>query len=141
MRFGQLVRVRVEVSRGGRVKRRSDGRFHYVSPWPAPFAYGCAPDAPLAGDGDAQDAILLGVDAPAGAVVEGWLVGRVAVVDDGLADDKWIVCAHRRPTPDEVRSVERFFRRYALGKGLLARWRGGQGVRVGAIDWEPDPAS
>ena len=53
------VDVVIEVARGGFVKRGSNGRVDFISPWPCPFNYGSVPTL-LGLDGDLLDAVVLG---------------------------------------------------------------------------------
>ena len=130
------VEVRVEVTRGSRLKRREDGRIQYVSPWATPFNYGSVLGFPLAADGAAQDAVLLGPPCPRGARVWGRRVGVMELLDDGLSDPKWIVLPEGLAlgAEDEL-VVERFFQRYARYKSLYARLRGRPGVELGELIW------
>ena len=133
---GQRVEVLVEVPRGGRVKLRPDGRLQYISPWAAPFNYGSVPAAPVAPDGDAQDAFLLGPPRRIGERVPGRLVGIARVLDEGVRDDKWLVAPLGHPDdPEERARVARFFHRYLLGKALLAFVRRTASARVLGLDW------
>lgn len=136
MGLGRVVRVEVEVPRGGRLKFRPDGRLQYASPWACPFNYGCVPDAPLADDGDPQDAVLLGPRTAPGALVEGRVVGVVAVQDDGRRDDKWVVAPMGlAPSDGDRERVQRFFWRFQVGKRLLAAVRGTGPAEVLSITW------
>ena len=119
---GVEVTVRIEVPRGGLVKRRADGRLDYVSPVPCPFNYGSVPDR-TGGDGDPQDAVLLGPRRPAGHEERTTVRAVVRFVDGGLRDDKWI-CGPREPTRAERALVTGFFRGYAAFKAALNRARG-----------------
>lgn len=126
------VEVVVEVPRGGRVKRRSDGSIRYLSPFASPFNYGCVPGT-RAADGEPLDALVLGPPLARGTVGRWAVHGVVRFVDGGVVDDK-LVCGHRPPDPDELRALDRFFRRYARVKGLLSRLRGGGRTRF--LGWE-----
>ncbi|MEZ4319316.1 MAG: inorganic diphosphatase [Myxococcota bacterium] len=138
MEWSRRLVVEIEVPRGSRVKRHPDGRLQYASPWRSPFNYGFVPDAPLAPDGDPQDALFLGPRLDAGVRASGWGVGCVRVTDGGRPDDKWVVA----PDGYEVRPADRlavadFFVRYARWKTVLARLRGRSGAEVHGIDWVP----
>ena len=130
---GTEVTVLIEVPRGGVVKRRADGGVDYVSVVPSPFNYGCVPDV-AGGDGDPQDAVLLGGRRPRGhrerAVV--WAVVRF--VDAGRPDDKWI-CGDHPPSRVEKAVVIGFFALYARLKGALYRLRGERG-ETRFLGWE-----
>ena len=58
----------IEVPRGAFVKRDAEGRIDLVSPIPAPFNYGRVMGV-LGGDGEPQDAIVLGPRLPRGHTV------------------------------------------------------------------------
>lgn len=132
------ARVRVEVRRGSRIKRGSDGGIDFLSPIPCPFDYGSVLGEEGA-DGDPADAVLLGGPRVRGSVHELQVLGRVRFVDAGLQDDKWI-CGEGAPTEGERRELDRFFRAYARVKGLLAparRLRGGPSgrTRFEGVEW------
>jgi inorganic pyrophosphatase len=120
--LGETVLVRVEVPRGGFVKRRADGGIDFVSPVPCPFNYGSVPGT-LAPDGDAVDAVLLGPRRLPGDEARVTVVAIVHFVDAGLADPK-LVCAAGAPSRRELLGVVAFFRFYALCKAALHRVRG-----------------
>lgn len=132
--IGRDVVVRVEIGRGHHVKRKDDGSVDFVSPWPAPFNYGCLPDVP-GGDGDPLDAILLGPTRARGEDVPARVVGVVHWRDHGLVDDK-LVCAVGPLTAAERALVERFFTWYAPLRHLvdLAKLRPGR-LRTERIEW------
>jgi inorganic pyrophosphatase len=118
--------IRIEVPRLGLVKRRGDGRVDFVSPVPCPYNYGSVVGT-LAPDGDPCDAVVLGPRLPAGTVRRVPLRGAVGFVDAGTADPK-LVCADAPLTPSERRGLLRFFRVYAVLKGLLNAARGRRGA-------------
>ncbi len=122
------VTVRVEVPRGGRVKRELHGakpQFDYWSPIASPFNYGFIEG--LAGaDGDPLDAVLLGPTVESGARISCEILGVVRFIDAGQPDDKW-VCGNAALTPQDIRRIERFFRRYAWLKRPLQWLRGDRG--------------
>jgi inorganic pyrophosphatase len=132
--IGRDVVVRVEIGRGGHIKPKADGSVDWVSPWPAPFNYGCLPDE-LGGDGDPLDAILLGPTRARGDDVPARVVGVVRYRDRGLVDDK-LVCTPGRITVEERRLVERFFRWYAPLRHIvdLIKLRPGRSWTDG-IEW------
>lgn len=115
------LEVVIEIPRGSFVKRGSTGRVDFVSPLPCPFNYGSVPEL-LGREGDLLDAVVLGPRLPRGAraAVRAW--GAVVLTDRGMSDDK-LVCSRQPLTAAERRWVLRFFRFYALCKGLLNRWR------------------
>ncbi|MBA2320600.1 MAG: inorganic diphosphatase [Deltaproteobacteria bacterium] len=118
--LGTVVRVRVEVPRGGRVKRGPTGAVELVSPVGCPFDYGAIP-ALHAADGDPADAVILGPPRRAGEDALLVVHGVVHFRDRGIADDKW-VCGDV-PTEAEKRRILRFFRWYARLKTLRRPWR------------------
>lgn len=126
------IEVLVEVPRGGRVKRRSDGRFGYLSPFASPFNYGCVPGT-TAPDGEPLDALVLGPALPRGTVRRWPVHGVVRFLDAGLVDDK-LVCGPEPPTAADLAAIDRFFRRYALVKAAIGRWRGAGPTRF--LGWE-----
>lgn len=124
-----LVRVRIEVARGGHVKRRPDGTVDLVSPFPCPFNYGSVLDRPMAEDGDPPDAIVLGARLPRGAVVRARWVATVEFVDAGRQDPKAVcVALGSSIASGERRRVLRFFARYAWAKRLLQAARRERGA-------------
>lgn len=122
VRAGDRVSVRVELARGARLKRRTDGRIDFVSPLACPFVYGAVPGE-RSGDGDPLDAVVLGVQAGPGQLLHDLpVVGVVRFVDCGHPDDKLICSA--QPFGDRQRAqVQVFFQRYARAKRWLARLR------------------
>ncbi len=117
------VTVRIEVPRGGFVKREG-ARVEYVSPVPCPFNYGCVPDRP-APDGDPLDALVLGPRLAIGAEVDVPVHAVARFLDDGAVDDK-LVCGPD-PTDAELRAIARFFRVYAIARRWMNRARGHHG--------------
>jgi inorganic pyrophosphatase len=117
----ERLTVRIEVARGGRVKRRPDGSIDFVSPFASPFAYGSVVDT-MAADGDPEDALVLGAAPARGTTVVYPVWGRVRFVDAGLEDPKWVV-GPQEPTLVDWAQVETFFVRYAWAKRLLYRLR------------------
>jgi inorganic pyrophosphatase len=128
------VDVIVEVPRGGLVKRRADGGVDYLSPLPCPFNYGSVPGR-TGGDGDPQDAVLLGPRRPKGHVERTRVHAIVRFRDAGRVDDKW-VCGPEAPTEAEKRLVLGFFRAYAIAKRVLQRARGLTG-ETALLGWDP----
>jgi inorganic pyrophosphatase len=117
----------VEHPRGSFHKRGGDGRVDVVSPLPCPWNYGSVPGT-VAADGAPVDVIVLGRRLPAGTHVHLPVVARVAFVDDGVPDDKWVLSATPL-THGQEQALARFFRLYVWLKRGLARVRG----RTGAI--------
>ncbi len=114
--LGAEVEVVLEVPRFSFVKRRPDGRVHFVSPLPTPFNYGSVQNT-LAEDGDPLDAVVLGPRRPRGASVRGRLLGVLAFVDHGLWDPKLVV--GERLGSRDARALEHFFSVYARAKRFL----------------------
>jgi inorganic pyrophosphatase len=122
--FPDELEVVIDVPRFGFVKHKDDGSIDFVSPLPCPFNYGSVPDT-LSGDGDREDAIVLGPRLAAGSQLVVPVRARVAFIDRGLPDGKWI-CSHV-PLSDLDRSrLRRFFALYARAKQLLYLLRGTQ---------------
>ena len=120
-----LVEVVIEVSRGSFVKRGSLGHVDFVSPLPCPYNYGSVPTH-IGLEGDLLDAVVLGPRLPLGSTVRVTAWGAVTLVDRGIADDK-LICGVTPPTSADRKAVLRFFRLYAMCKGLLNAWRGRPG--------------
>lgn len=113
------VSVTIEVPRGAFIKRDAHGQVDLVSPVPAPFNYGRI-EGVVGGDGEPQDAIVLGARLPRGHVVQLPVQAVVRFVDRGQRDDKW-VCSPSTPTRFERRAVIGFFGVYAQLKRLRDR--------------------
>ena len=120
-----VVDVVIEVPRGSFLKRGSLGHVDFVSPLPCPYNYGSVPTH-IGLEGDLLDAVVLGPRLPFGSTVTVTAWGAVTLVDRGLADDK-LICSATPPTSADRRAVLRFFRFYAMCKGLLNLWRGRSG--------------
>lgn len=111
------LRVRIEVPRGAFVKRSADdARVELVSPVPCPFNYGSVLDT-RGDDGDPWDAVVLGRRLARGSVVEHRVWGRIAFVDGGAQDPKWVVGAQPPGRRDWVQ-LRLFFSAYGLLKNL-----------------------
>lgn len=128
------VTVLVEVSRGGQVKRRTDGSVDFVSPLPSPFNYGCL-EGTMAPDGDPLDALVLGPRLSAGTRVEREVLAVYGFLDRGALDPK-LVCGRAPLRPSQRRQVERFFWIYARLKRGLQRIRR-QPEPTEALGWLP----
>jgi inorganic pyrophosphatase len=115
------VEVIVEVPRGSFLKRGSTGRVDFISPLPCPYNYGSVPTH-IGLEGDLLDALILGPRLPLGTRLRVQAWGAVTLTDRGMSDDK-LVCAERAPTASQRRALLRFFRFYAVCKGLLNVWR------------------
>ena len=132
----ESVEVLIEVPKGGFIKRELDGtvrsgvfarvlgpgRVDFVSPVPSPFNYGCVPGWPGA-DGDPVDVVVLGPRLRAGERVARDVVGVVRFWDAGDVDDK-LVAGEGRLTEPQRKALARFFRIYALARGVLNKRRG-----------------
>lgn len=115
------VEVVIEVPRGSFLKRGSTGRVDFVSPLPCPFNYGSVP-AFVGREGDLLDAVVLGPRLRFGTRVRVTAWGAVTLTDRGMSDDK-LICSAQPVSAAECRRVLRFFRFYALCKGVLNRLR------------------
>lgn len=119
------VEVVIEVSRRSFVKRTPKGRVAFVSPWPSPFNYGSVVGT-RAPDGDPLDAIVLGPRLARGTRLIVPVVAEFRFLDAGIDDPK-LICSALPFGRRERAAVERFFRRYAIAKGLVGRLRGAPG--------------
>ncbi len=115
----ETVLVRIEVPRGGLIKRElhGEGSVDFVSPIPSPFNYGYVPDSEAA-DGDPIDALVLGERRSVGEEVEMPVVAYVRFVDAGKADHKLVV-AEGEVSDAQLARIKAFFRMYALAKRML----------------------
>jgi inorganic pyrophosphatase len=120
-----LVKVVIEVPRGSFLKRGSLGHVDFVSPLPCPYNYGSVPTH-IGLEGDLLDAVVLGPRLAFGTTLTITAWGAVTLVDRGVADDK-LICSTCPVTSAQRKAVLRFFRFYALCKGLLNLWRGRSG--------------
>lgn len=111
------VEVVIEVPRGSFLKRGSTGRIDFISPLPCPFNYGSIP-AYLGMEGDLLDAVVLGLPLAFGTRLRTKAWGAVTLTDRGLQDDK-LICSLHGLTPADREGVLKFFRRYAVCKGML----------------------
>ena len=131
--FPDTLEVVIEVPRMGFIKRKDDGSIDYISPLPCPFNYGSVPNT-LSGDGDREDALVLGPRLERGARVRVPVVACVRFVDAGLPDPKW-VCSEGPMSADDRKRVVGFFSFYARSKTLLNALRGKpSGTRYEGID-------
>ena len=104
-------------------KYKDDGTVDYASPIPCPFNYGSIPNT-VSGDGDRQDAIVLGKKVK--GEVESELRGIVNFLDEGKDDAKWI-CSANPITFFEKLQLLTFFHVFGLAKKVLNRVRGKKG--------------
>ena len=134
----QHVTVRVEVPRGGRVKRELHGeqpKFDYWSPIGSPFNYGFIEGHP-GEDGDPLDALVLGEPAEAGALLPCIVLGVIRFIDAGQPDDKW-VCGNAPISDGDIRKINWFFQAYSWIKKPL-QWLRGERGQTAFIGFERD---
>ena len=126
MKLPDSVDVLIEVPKGGFVKRELDERggtrIDFISPVPCPFNYGCVPEWP-GQDGDPMDVVVLGPRLKGGQRYERSVVAIVRFWDAGKVDDK-LVASDGPMTPGQRRALTRFFRVYALARGVLNMRKG-----------------
>jgi inorganic pyrophosphatase len=120
-----IVDVVIEVPRGSFLKRGSNNHVDFVSPMPCPYNYGSVPTH-IGLEGDLLDALVLGPRLPLRTTVRVTAWGAVTVMDRGMVDDK-LICSGTRLTSAERKAVLRFFRIYAMCKGMLNACRGQSG--------------
>jgi inorganic pyrophosphatase len=120
--FPLRVLVEIEVPRWSFLKHQSGKGVEYISPLPCPYNYGFVPDT-RAGDGEAQDAIVLGRRLPRGTRVDVRVLGRVLFLDAGVHDDKWI-CGTEPMRALDRSSLHAFFTMYSRVRSLLNLVRG-----------------
>ncbi|MCZ6876394.1 MAG: inorganic diphosphatase [bacterium] len=113
--------VCIEIPRGSFVKRGTDQRIDFVSPFPCPFNYGSV-DTFIGGDGDLLDAVVLGPRLPRGTRVEVDVHGVIGFTDHNIYDDK-LICSDHPLRPLERWLILLFFRFYARCKQLLNLYR------------------
>lgn len=128
MNSSHTIEVRIEVERGSFIKRNPEGHIDFISPIPSPFAYGSVLGT-CAADGDPEDALVVGPSVPRGASVCLPVWGQVRFIDAGVEDHKWVL-SPTAPSAMEWRTIESFFRFYAVTKRLLYMLRSRQGVVV-----------
>ena len=126
MQWPEQLEVEVEVPRRGFIKRRDDGSVDYVSPVPCPFNYGSVPGT-VSGDGDREDAVVLGRRLDRGTRVKLPVVACVDFLDAGEHDPKWICGSGPLEAADRLR-VAAFFGFYARAKTVLNALRGKRGA-------------
>jgi inorganic pyrophosphatase len=132
--------VTIEVRKGSRVKRGSQGEIDFLSPVSCPWNYGSA-IGHIGADGEPVDVIVLGPPQDRGAVLEVMLQGRIPFIDAGVQDDKW-VAAEAPLSPEEIAEVEAFFVRYARAKTWAGRLQLRKGkASAGAYEILSPPAA
>lgn len=119
------VEVVIEIPRGSFLKRGSSGRIDFISPLPCPYNYGSVPKY-IGGEGDYLDAVVLGPRLAAGSRVRVNAYGAIGLSERFMYDDK-LICATTAVSARQCRQVLRFFRVYALCKGVLNLMRGKRG--------------
>ena len=126
--------VTIETPKFSFIKRKDNGSIDYISPFPCPFNYGSVPGT-LSGDGDREDAVVLGKRLKMGVTLEVPVVAVVRFVDKGEDDPKYI-CSYYKITNSEKMIVVGFFKFYAFAKGLLNKLRGKKGkTKFAGIDF------
>jgi inorganic pyrophosphatase len=125
MNSSHTIEVCIEVERGSFIKRRPDGQIDFISPIPSPFSYGSVLGTSAA-DGDPEDALVVGQSVTRGESVRLPVWGQVRFIDGGVEDHKWVLSSTAL-TPIQWRSIEHFFRFYAVTKRLLYAFRSQQG--------------
>ena len=123
--LGEEIELVIEVSRFSFVKRRPDGRVHFVSPVPTLFNYGSVPNT-RAADGDPLDVLLPGPRLRRGARRRAHVLGVVDFLDGGAPDPKIVAGAPgARLGTWERAQVTTFFQVYARAKRVLDPAGGG----------------
>ena len=119
------LEVVIEIPFGSFLKRGSNGKIDFVSPFPCPFNYGSVEEF-VGLEGDLLDAVVLGPRLPLGTRVTMRAFGAVGLTDRGLYDDKLICCHHPLGWWQRL-WVLLFFTFYAKCKWLLNLFRGHAG--------------
>lgn len=119
------VEVVIEIPKGSFLKRGSEGRIDFVSPFPCPFNYGSVRQY-IGGEGDYLDAVVLGPRLPIGVTVLAHAYGAVGMSERFMYDDK-LICSSGPITDSQQRAILLFFRLYAQCKGLFNCMRGQRG--------------
>ena len=119
------VKVVIEIPRGSFIKRGSNGKVDFVSPFPCPFNYGSIENY-RGLEGDYLDAVVLGPRLAPGTRVTIQAFGAVGLTDRNLYDDK-IICSTCPIGARQRLLILGFFSLYAKCKVLLNWWRGYSG--------------
>ena len=119
-KLGELVTVRIEVSKGSLIKRNGAGTVDFVSPLPSPFNYGSVVGSPAAEDGEPVDAVVLGSPLRRGCEISVPVRAVVRFLDAGHADDKLVCKRHELNWRDRAR-LRLFFYTYSRLK-TWANW-------------------
>ncbi|MFM2163230.1 MAG: hypothetical protein RLZZ383_2742 [Pseudomonadota bacterium] len=133
--LGDEVLIEVEIARGGREKRHPDGTLDYVSPVPAPFAYGSIVGE-WGGDGDPLDVVVVGFTPAAGTRHRLRLVGHVRARDRGMDDDKWVAAPTHFARWHDRWTVHLFFLVYPTARAWVDARKGRSGrFEVLGVRW------
>jgi inorganic pyrophosphatase len=116
------LEVLIEVPRGSFIKRASNGKVDFISPFPCPFNYGSV-FAYTAPDGDPLDAVVLGPRMPRGKRITVAVLGAVAQIDRGVFDDK-LICGHYPIGVIQRVFILLFFKFFSVCKRMLYLSRG-----------------
>jgi len=120
-----IVDVVIEIPRGSFLKRGSNGRVDFVSPFPCPFNYGSIHEY-IGGEGDFLDAVVLGPRLAIGSKVRVRAYGAVGMSERFMYDDK-LICSVEPIASRDRQQVLSFFRLYAFCKGFYNGLRGQRG--------------
>eukprot|EP00276_Gloeochaete_wittrockiana_P003542 CAMPEP_0184657108 /NCGR_PEP_ID=MMETSP0308-20130426/16981_1 /TAXON_ID=38269 /ORGANISM="Gloeochaete witrockiana, Strain SAG 46.84" /LENGTH=242 /DNA_ID=CAMNT_0027094517 /DNA_START=42 /DNA_END=767 /DNA_ORIENTATION=+ len=122
------LEVVIEISKWGFTKKKADGSVDFFSPIPTPFNYGSVPSLGTAGDGDPQDALVLGPKLPSGHTASYPAYGLVKFTDGGSIDNKIVLNqVPSVPSGFDKFSVNMFFTVYGVCKKILNTVQGKQG--------------
>lgn len=113
----RTIEVVIDTPRGSFIKRTDSGAIDFISPLPSPFNYGSVPNT-LSGDGDREDALVLGPKIPRHTRLTVPVVAKVDFLDAGHPDPKWI-CSNAPLTPTQKYQLHTFFHLYTQAKRLL----------------------
>ena len=119
------LEVVIEIPSGSFLKRGSNGKVDFLSPFPCPFNYGSVEEF-VGMEGDLLDAVVLGPRLPRGTRVTLRAFGAVGLTDRGMYDDKLICSDHPVGRWQRLR-ILLFFTFYAKCKWLLNLFRGRTG--------------
>ena len=119
------LEVVIEIPCGSFLKRGSNGKVDFVSPFPCPFNYGSVEEF-VGMEGDLLDAVVLGPRLPRGTRVTVRAFGAVGLTDRGMYDDK-LICSYHPVGRWQRSRILLFFTFYAKCKWLLNLFRGHAG--------------
>ncbi len=117
LRAPKTIEVIIDTPRGSFIKRTDSGAIDFISPLPSPFNYGSVPGT-RAGDGDREDALVLGPKLPRHTRLTVPVVAQVHFLDAGQEDPKWI-CSPKPLTSLDRYQLHLFFHLYTRAKRLL----------------------